>query len=197
MIHFRDIECSVGIVFPAAAKIHHIVDTADLIAARESQPERIILAVARIGHFDLAKQGRIECPRSTQSVDPERIVSAIIGCPLFVIDDAGRDHLHIEVRHHVCAYNHRTLLFVEGIDRFLQRMFVFVHIVAVELYGKFTAGLVMYAGVPAPADPEVGAFRDQMDHTLIGGVLADGFGRAVGRMIIDDNQVIFECRLLI
>ena len=76
-------------------------------------------------------------------------------------------------------------------------MFVFVHIVAVELYGKFTAGLVMYAGVPAPADPEVGAFRDQMDHTLIGGVLADGFGRAVGRMIIDDNQVIFECRLLI
>ena len=94
------------------------------------------------------------------------------------------------------AHYHCTVLFVESMHHRCQCIFVFIYIVAVQLNGKFTAVRVMHADVPATAYTQVTAFGDQVDQALVVFKFVDGLGSAVGRMIVDDNQVESEIRFL-
>lgn len=64
-----NVEGVVGVVLPASAEIYHVVDTSNLVVARECQAEGVVFAIACIGHMYFAQYGRIECAWSTETVD--------------------------------------------------------------------------------------------------------------------------------
>lgn len=109
-----------------------------------------------------------------------------------MVNDARRNHVHIEVCHHVGAYYHGTVLFVEGIDHQLQRSLVSIYIVTVQLHGKLAAQGVVHAQVPAPADTQVVTLGNEVNQAVILFIFVDGFGSAVGRMIVDNDQIELE-----
>ncbi len=106
-----------------------------------------------------------------------------------MVDDAGRDHLHVEVGHLIGPHHHGTLLFVKGIDNLLQRVIPAVYIIAVELHGKLAALSVVYAHVPAPTDAQVVSLRDDVYQSFVIIELRDGFRGAVCGVIVYDDQV--------
>lgn len=118
-IHFHNVERGVAVIFPAATKVQYIIDPPDLITTGDAQSQGIILAVAGVGYLDFPQHRRIESPRSTEPVYAKRVVPSVFGSPLPVIDDAGRDRLHVEVGHPVGTHHHGTVLFVESIYNFL------------------------------------------------------------------------------
>jgi hypothetical protein len=58
---------------------------------------------------------------------------------LFMVDDARRNHLHVEVGNHVRTDDHGALLLVKCFDYRFYRVTVAVNVVAIELDGKFSA----------------------------------------------------------
>ena len=88
-VGFCDIECVVGIIFPAAAEIQNIVYSAYLVVTRECEAKGIVFAVACVGHMDFSEQGGVECSGSAKAIDAKCVVAAILGGPFFVVDDAG------------------------------------------------------------------------------------------------------------
>ena len=164
--------------------------------AREGQAEGVVLAVGCVGHMDFAQHRGIECTGCAEAVDAQGIVAAVLGCPLLVVDHARRNHVHVDVGEHVCAYNHRAVLIVEGFHHLGEGCFVSIYIVRVELDGEFAALLVVDTHVPATADAEVVALGDDVDYTGIAGEFLDSLGCAVGRVIVDDDEVEGEVGLL-
>ena len=55
---------------------------------------------------------------------------------------------------------------------------------------------MMHTHVPATADPQIGTFRNQMNHTSVCGIFSDRFGSSVCRMVIHNNQIKAEGRFL-
>src|SRR5207253_7297606 len=100
-------------------------------------------------------------------VDPQSVVAAILRRPLLVIDQARRDFLKLKVRHLVAADDHRTLFAAENVDHARQRRLVFVQIIAVKLHRESAASRVEQSLVPAAADTEVEALRDEVNHALV------------------------------
>src|SRR3712207_7495052 len=84
-----------------------------------------------------------------------------------MVDDARRYFVHIEICHLISAYHHAAVFPIESIDYFLERMFVGVYIVAVELYGKLAALLMSHAQVPATAYVQVVSFGNQVDEAFV------------------------------
>ena len=114
-----------------------------------------------------------------------------------MVDNARGDHIHIEVRHHVCTYHHCTILFIECLHHCCQGIFIFIHIVAVQLYGKLATLLMMYTQIPATAYTQIIPFGDDVDEVLVGGKFTNSICRSVGRVIVDDDEVEFEICFLI
>ena len=63
----------------------------------------------------------------------------------------------MEVAHAVSSDNHGGMLFAKCFYDGLQRLFGGVEVVAIELYGKAAASLVVEGCVPTSADAQVGA----------------------------------------
>ena len=99
--------------------------------ARNVQPHSIVFAITGVGQADGTQHGRVESAGRTQSVDAQSVVSAVVGCPFFVVDNAWGKFVQVEVGHHIRTNHHRALLLVEGIDDGLQRVFVLIKVVAV------------------------------------------------------------------
>lgn len=111
-----------------------------------------------------------------------------------MVDDAGRYFVHLEIGHPIGSDNHRTVLFVKSINDLLQRIRTAIYIVAIELDGKLATSRMMHTHVPATADPQIGTFRNQMNHTSVCGIFFDRFGSSVCRMVIHNNQIKAEGR---
>ena len=76
-------------------------------------------------------------------------------------------------------------------------MFVGIYVVAVELHGKPAASGMIHPDIPTTADPEVVPLRNDMDQPPVRCKAVDRFGRAVGRMIVDHDQIEFKSGLLL
>ena len=196
-VHLLGLERRVGVPFPSAATVKHIIDASDAVLARDSQPYRIIFSIAGVGQFDLPQQRREESSRSSQPVDAQRVVPSVLRRPLLMVDDARRYFVHIEICHLISAYHHAAVFPIESIDYFLERMFVGVYIVAVELYGKLAALLMSHAQVPATAYAQVVSFGNQVDEAFVFCQFCQRFGGSVCGVIVDNDDVVAEPRLLL
>ena len=78
-------------------------------------------------------------------------------------NESGRQGVEVEVAHSVGAYHHCRLLLLEGIDDGLQCMRRGIEVVAVELYGKSSAPLIIDSHIPASAYSKVIALGDNMN----------------------------------
>ncbi len=154
-VHSFDVESGIGVVFPAAAEVYHIVYAAYLVVTRESQAEGVVFAVGSIGYLDVAQHGSVECAGGAETVDAEGVVAAVLGSPLLVVDYAGGYCVEVDVGELVCAYYHTGVAVVERLNHFCEGVLVGVDIVAVELYAEFACFGVHGAYVPAAADAEV------------------------------------------
>lgn len=113
-----------------------------------------------------------------------------------MVDDAGRYFVHLEISHPIGSDNHRTVLFVKSIHDLLQRIRTAIHIVTIELDGKFTASRMMHPQVPAAANPQIGTFRDQMDHTFVSGIIFRLLLKSRLSMVVHNDQIKPEGRFL-
>ena len=121
---------------------------------------------------------------------------SVLAGPFAVVDYAGRQSLQAKVGHAVRADDHGALLFMECIHDSLQGIWTAIQVIAIQLHGKPSASGIAYGKVPASAYAQVGAFGDEVDNFLFSGIAADGFGSSVRGVIVNDNQVIMECRFL-
>ena len=76
-VHLYNIQRRIGIVVPAAAEVDHVVHASYLVLTREVQSQRIVFAIAGIGHFHFAQHRSVEGARGTQTVDAEGIVASV------------------------------------------------------------------------------------------------------------------------
>ncbi len=161
LVHALHAQRSVAVALPPAAQVQLVKDAPYAVAAAEGQPHGVVLAVAGVGQLQLAQQGGEEGARSTQTVDAQRVVRAVLVGPLGVVDQARRQRLELEVAHAVAAHHHGAALLAESIDNALQRLGRRVQVVAVQLYGEAAAARVVHRHVPAPADAQVAPFGPQ------------------------------------
>lgn len=109
----------------------------------------------------------------------------------------GGDGVAVDVGEHVGAHNHGAVLVVERFHDFSQSIGAGIHVVGVELNGKFSAFGVLHGHVPAAADAKVGAFGLDVDKARVGGKFLDGLGGAVGGVVVDYYHVEGEIGLLV
>ena len=186
----------IGVAFPAAAEVEFVKDSANAVAAREGQPQGIVLAVGSIGETDLAEDVCAEGARRTEAIDAQGIVAAIVGGPFLMGNQSRRQGVELEVHHAIRANNHSGLLLVEGFDNACQRGGTAIQVVGIQLHGISAAGGMTNGKVPATANAEVAGFGDEMYNALVGEG-TDGLGRAIGGVVINDNHVEIErCFLL-
>ena len=91
-------ERCVGIAAPAAAEIQRVENAPYAVTPRYAQPQRVILAVADIGHPYLAQQRGEERTRSAQTVDTQGVVVTVVVGPLLVVNQTGRQRIAVEIR---------------------------------------------------------------------------------------------------
>ena len=48
VVHFYDIQWGVGVIFPTAAKVQHVVDPPDRVLAADAQAEGVIFSVTGV-----------------------------------------------------------------------------------------------------------------------------------------------------
>ncbi len=113
-----------------------------------------------------------------------------------MVDYARRYHVHIDVGEHVGAYHHSGVVVVECLHHLGKGVFVGINVVGVELYAELACFGVVGAHIPAAADTEVVTFGYDVNHAWVGSEFFDGFRCAVGRVVVDDNQVEGEICLL-
>ena len=190
-------ERMVRVAFPAAAPIERIVDSADRIFATESNDDGVVFAPADVREADLAERGHVERPRGSQAMDAERIVVAVFGRPLAMIDEARRNLLQAKVDDRVRAdYRGATAATKLGDDA-REDIGAGVYVVAIELHGVAAALRCVDRFVPAAADAEIVAGRNDVDQPIIfRGEVAESVGRTVGRVIVDDDDVEWKIGLL-
>ena len=74
-------------------------------------------------------------------------------------DEPWRQGIQFKVTHAVRADNHRSLLFVEGINNGLQRLGRGIEVIRIKLNGKATTVLAIDGFVPASANTKVCTLR--------------------------------------
>ena len=97
LILFLNGKGCVGVAFPTAAQVEHIVDAADAPLARNAQTQGIVLAVTGIGKAQAAEQRGEECPGRAKPVNAQGIVASVVVGPLAVVDNARRQCVELEV----------------------------------------------------------------------------------------------------
>ena len=102
----------------------------------------------------------------------------------------------MEINQFVGSYNHGRLFLVESIHNALQSIRATVYIVAVQLDGKTAAPRTANGIVPTAADAQVFAFGDEVNHLRAVLELFYGGLCAVGRVVVDDDDVEREIRFL-
>ena len=163
--------------------------------AREDQSEGIVLAIGCIGELDLSEQGCEEGARGTKAIDAQGIVRPVLVCPLLMVDESWRQGVQLEVAHPVGAYDHSGILFVEGLHHLLQGLRRGIEVVGVELYGKASAAVIIDGDIPAAADTQVSALRNNMYQPFVVQTVQQ-LCRTVCRVIIDHNDIELEVGLL-
>ena len=119
-IHPVDAQGGIRIASPATAEIQLVVDSADAIAARESQSQGVVLAIAGVRELHLSYQWGKEGARCTQTVDTQGVVATVILGPFLMVDESRRQGIQVEIAHAIGTNHHRRLLVVEGIHDFLK-----------------------------------------------------------------------------
>ena len=114
-----------------------------------------------------------------------------------MVDKSRGECFELEVAHTVASYNHGSSLTMELVNYALQGLWRRIEVVAVELYGKASASLVVDSHVPASANAEVEACGYNMDESFVGfGNIVEYFEGAVGRVVVYNYYVVLECSLL-
>ena len=162
-----DAEGRVTVTSPAATQVELCEDAPDAVVAREDESQGVVLTIAGVGEADLSEQGCEECTRGTQTIDAQGVVRAVFVCPLLMIDESWRQGVQLEVAHAIGADHHGCILFVESVYDLLQCLRRRVEVIGVELHGKASAAVVVDGLVPAAADAEVGALRDDVHEALV------------------------------
>lgn len=196
VVHLNDVEGGIGVVFPATAQVYNIVYTTYLEVTREGQTQSIVFTIGGIGYMDFAQYGSIECSGSAQTVDAQCVVAAVLRSPFFVVDYARRYGVFVDVRKHVCTYNHGALLLVEGCNHLGQGVLIGIYVIAVQLHGKFAALGMLYTCIPATADAQIIALRHDVYQTWVVLELVDSLGGTVCRVVVNDDEVEGEVGLL-
>ena len=122
---------------------------------------------------------------------------SVLLSPLAVVDDSRGQGVEVEVRHAVRADDHGCPLLVEGGDHLGEGVGAAVEVVAVELHGEASALRMVHGEAPAASYAQVGACGGEVDEACV--LLGQGgeeFGGAVGGMVVDDDDVVPEVRLL-
>ena len=187
----------IAIATPSAAEIQLGEDAANAVAAREHQSQGIVLTIRGVGELHLAQHRGEEGTRSTQSVDTQRVVRTVLVGPLLMVYQSRGQRVQLEIAHPVGSDDHRCLLLVERVDDGLQRLGRRVEVVRVQLDGKASALLTIDSHIPASSDTQVTALGNEVYQRLVLlGQFAEDIRRAVGRMVIHHDDVIFERCLL-
>ena len=186
----------VGIVVPAAAIVHHIIDTPYPVLAAYPQAHGVILPILGRREIKFAKQRSIESARSAQSVHPEGIVPPVLQGPFLMVDDSGRDGVKVEIRNPVGPYDHCAILLAEGIHELLHCVPVAVEVVGIQLECEASASGMMQGGVPVAADGVVRRILSYIHKFGIPEEAFDDIHGSVGGIVIDDNYIVLEIRLL-
>ena len=114
-----------------------------------------------------------------------------------MINQAGRHLLQIEIDDGIRTDDHRIIAFIEGGDDLRKRLFIGVEIIGIQLHGIFAAMFGIDGFVPAAADAEVLARWKVMNQAVVAArKLGEYLRRPICRMIVDDDDVEGECRLL-
>ena len=163
LVDFVLTECSVAIALPTAAEIDLVVDAAYAIAATNHQAQSIVLAIAGIGDLQLSQDRREESPRSTQAVDAQSIVAAILERPFAMVYEAWRKRVQLEIAHPIRANHHSRSLGIESVHHSLESLGRTVEVVAVELHHETPYQRMMHGCVPATANTQIAALRNDMN----------------------------------
>ena len=108
-----------------------------------------------------------------------------------MVDKSRGECFELEVAHTVASYNHGSSLTMELVNYALQGLWRRIQVVAVELYGKASASLVVDSHVPASANAKVGALRNDVDKaSIVDGI--ENVGGAIGRMVVDNDDIKLE-----
>ena len=113
-----------------------------------------------------------------------------------MVDNARRNSIEFYVGEAVCSDNHARIIIVESLHHFGESIIVGVYVVGVELHAKFACFAVVSAYIPASADAEVIAFGNDMYQTFVVFELVDSLCGAVGRVVVDDDEIKLEVGFL-
>jgi len=90
-------QSAIAIAFPTATKINRVVDPAYLIVTADTERDGVVLAIADIGKAKAAQDRGIEGARRSQTIDAQRIVSAVLATPFAMVDKAGWNFFQLEI----------------------------------------------------------------------------------------------------
>ena len=113
-----------------------------------------------------------------------------------MLDDVRRQRVAGEVGHFIAADDHGAALGAEGVHELLDRAFVVVFVVGIELQGEAAALRVMERGVPVAADAVPGRVLGDVDEFRVAGERLDHVDRPVGGIVVYDDDVVGEVGLL-
>ena len=112
-----------------------------------------------------------------------------------MVDDAWRQRVQFKVAHAVRTDDHRCILLIECFYHLLQCLWRGVEVVAVQLDGKSSAAVVIDGDIPAAADAQVCALRDDMHEPLVVEAFQQ-FGGLVGRVVVHHDHIELETGFL-
>ena len=113
-----------------------------------------------------------------------------------MVDESWGQGVEFEVAHAIGTDHHGCILLVEGLHHLLQGLGRGVEVVAVELYGKAPATVVVDGCIPASSDAQVSALGDDVDEALVVEALQE-LGGLVGRVVIDHDDIELKTGLLL
>ena len=147
---------------------------------RDVQTESVVFTVTGVRNLHIAQYWSVECTWSAKTVDTESVVAAVFWSPFLVVDDARWNHFAIDVGDHVSTHNHCYVLFVECVHHSGEGVFVFVHVVAIELNDKLTSLFVVSSEVPVATDTHIVVVSDDVDQAWVVSKFVDCFTSTVG-----------------
>ena len=148
-------ECCIAVAFPTAAQINGVIYAAYAVSTADGDTYGIVFAITHIRESYLAYYGSVEGTWSTQAIDAQRIVHAILGSPLTMVYDAWGQCLQVKVAQAVTAYYHGASLLTEGVNDALQCVLVAIEVITIKLYGIAATLVVTYGEIPAATDAQV------------------------------------------
>ena len=182
-------EGSIAVSFPASAEIDFVVDTADTIPSAYHQAKGIVFSVTCVRYLQLLQYWCKESAWSTQTIDAQSIVAAVVFCPFTMVDKTWWKRVQLEVTHAIRTNHHCSTFGIEGIYHSLQGLWRRVQVVAVKLHHKASHLRVMYCHIPASTDAEVVTFGNDVYDTFVVPEFVDGFRCSIGASIIYDDEV--------